>query len=187
MNRTKVVSYGLHVQMIILRIDMQYKDLSRYTRSNKEKLNNVINIGWLNGSKYKVGIVSEEVLSKLKLIYKGNNKYSSEVNLLRGPSEKCKLCNELIQEIGPGGGISELGCSEIWIKKNDRIYASPSLIIHYIEEHKYQPPFEYVKAVLEVDLNNQFNAQQEKMSMLLNGTREDKKKRRYFDFWKVKS
>jgi hypothetical protein len=39
------------------------------------------------------------------------------------------------------------GNGEIWVPGDDVIYAAPVLIVHYIEEHGYLPPPQFLKAV----------------------------------------
>ena len=49
-----------------------------------------------------------------------------------------------------GGKRFLLGHCEIWIPgHNEKIYASPALIIHYIEEHDYCPPEEFMMAAMD--------------------------------------
>jgi len=44
-----------------------------------------------------------------------------------------------------------LGSAEVWVEgRSGRMYASPNLIYHYIRDCGYQPPAEYVQAVLEL-------------------------------------
>ncbi|MEN1410142.1 hypothetical protein, partial [Pseudomonas aeruginosa] len=55
-----------------------------------------------------------------------------------------------------------LGFSEIWIPGVEKgaYFASPSLILHYIEEHDYCPPQMYSEAVMAVDLEVGYKAQE---------------------------
>ena len=42
-----------------------------------------------------------------------------------------------------------LGNWEIWIPgPNEMVYATPALIIHYIEKHEYCPPEEFIEAAM---------------------------------------
>ena len=46
-------------------------------------------------------------------------------------------------------GLVYLGMSELHILAPDgTTYSAPSLIIHYITEHSYQPPAEFIDAIL---------------------------------------
>ncbi len=42
----------------------------------------------------------------------------------------------------------DLGSAEIWVIANDgKIFACPDLILHYIVDHNYLPPEEFIEAV----------------------------------------
>jgi hypothetical protein len=46
------------------------------------------------------------------------------------------------------GRVLGLGSSEIWVPGDKVVYQAPSLILHYIRHHKYQPPKCFCAAVL---------------------------------------
>ncbi|UUQ64641.1 hypothetical protein NLK61_26125 [Pseudomonas fuscovaginae UPB0736] len=48
--------------------------------------------------------------------------------------------------------------SQLWIPGREVIYASPLLILHYIEVHNYLPPAEFISAIEGVDENFSFVA-----------------------------
>ncbi|MBX3083852.1 MAG: hypothetical protein KF716_19615 [Anaerolineae bacterium] len=55
-----------------------------------------------------------------------------------------------------------LGMSEIWLPSSSGvIYASPSLIYHYIEAHRYLPPQEFLEAVISFNLDANWNGEAE--------------------------
>lgn len=123
-----------------------YEDFSKYEK-NGAKLENVINIGWLGeAGKFPKGHVSEEFIMNLWEYYKCpffpvRKVYQNE-NLDGYWKFYTAKCN---------GREIALGSSEVRIfdQKRGVIYASPNLIIHYILNHKYLPPQEYIKAVIE--------------------------------------
>jgi hypothetical protein len=39
------------------------------------------------------------------------------------------------------------GTGEIWVPDGDVCFASPTLIVHYVAEHRYRPPARFVEAV----------------------------------------
>jgi hypothetical protein len=41
-----------------------------------------------------------------------------------------------------------MGIYNLWVPGNDVIYVAPELILHYIQEHRYRPPDEFISAVL---------------------------------------
>ncbi len=60
---------------------------------------------------------------------------------------KCPLCNEPVSVEIDGESV-RLGSAEIRVLGDDGIYAAPDLLPHYIEAHGYQPPDEFVDAVI---------------------------------------
>jgi hypothetical protein len=46
------------------------------------------------------------------------------------------------------GRVLGLGSSEIWVPGDKAVYCAPSLILHYIRHHKYQPPECFCTTVL---------------------------------------
>ena len=41
-----------------------------------------------------------------------------------------------------------MGASNVFVPAQDRVYVTPSLVLHYIDAHGYAPPQEFVDAVL---------------------------------------
>ena len=60
----------------------------------------------------------------------------------------CELCHP--EPISPRAGnqLRSFGTAEIRVFYQGRIYAAPNLIYHYVTEHNYQPPDEFIEAVL---------------------------------------
>jgi len=49
------------------------------------------------------------------------------------------------------GKLLHLGSAEIWVPgKGNIVYCAPNLIIHYIRDHSYKPPQEFIDAVMSV-------------------------------------
>ncbi|MBW6292603.1 hypothetical protein KZ863_26470, partial [Pseudomonas aeruginosa] len=122
------------------------------------QLGSVRNIGWLGrGQQYSRGRVSSGLLDKLKLIIMSEGAVDFHVNRVMSAHE-CVVagCRDLF--VGDVG----LGFSEIWIPGVEKgaYFASPSLILHYIEEHDYCPPQMYSEAVMAVDLEVGYKAQE---------------------------
>lgn len=113
---------------------MRIKDLTPYTYSHIEGLEGALAVGWLEGDdlSHNTGKVSLEVIKLLKE-YKVLN--------LRMGVHMCEYCSEDSKTIANGNG-------EIWVVKGNKTYIAPYLIIHYIEEHNYKPPEEFIDAVL---------------------------------------
>jgi hypothetical protein len=133
---------------------MHYADLSNYSRVSlnvyehlkfsyitvKDK---VLNIGWLGaGFEFPKGQVEKSIVDFLKYLC------LFPVNVMRG----CHFCEFCDHEDPPRilveGSSIGLGGAEIWVPgKPGLVYAAPNLIIHYIQEHEYCPPDEFLEAV----------------------------------------
>ena len=104
-----------------------------------------LNVGWLDeGHSYPQGSMSPSLVEKLRKLA------ASPVNPMRG-IHACPFCGkgypEPLKLLGTAREIW-LGCAEIETPgSNGRIYRSPNLVIHYIEEHSYLPPQEFLDAL----------------------------------------
>lgn len=128
---------------------MYYPDLSSYQYSNPATYKQetvVLNVGWLDGEHiYPKGDVSVEFLDRLWLIWD-----EAPINPMWGyhPCELCKSPDYPVHIKRVEGKIP-LGATEIRVvSSNGIVYASPNLILHYISEHKYLPPSEFIEAVM---------------------------------------
>lgn len=121
-----------------------YQDLSEYSYFQVE---NSKNIGWLDkDNSFSTGIVSEEFINKLWLYLR------VDLMISRG-YHVCNLCKNPNKEVfvaNYNGETLKLGFAEIRVLSEDSniIYASPDLIYHYILDHGYKPPEEFIQAVL---------------------------------------
>ena len=72
-------------------------------------------------------------------------------NIMRGLHD-CEFCDEESPIKLPASvpeGYVWLGMGELHVRGQNQItYSAPSLMIHYILRHEYQPPAEFVDAVL---------------------------------------
>lgn len=135
---------------------MYHSDFSKYRENEK---GNYYYIGWLGPThKYNTGHLESQFLSKLFAIFR-----REQVRLVRGINT-CHLCPH--QDDGRvyfsmDGFEKLLGISEIWIPNEsfDKVFAAPSLILHYIDTHNYRPPQEFVDAVNAFDLNSDWSGQ----------------------------
>ncbi|MCM1214563.1 MAG: hypothetical protein NC331_03545 [Lachnospiraceae bacterium] len=106
-----------------------------------------LNVGWLEkGHPFSTGSVPEEFMEKLWKYFR------YPVQVCRG-YHVCDLCEN------PEKGVPviafkrqkrEAGYYEIraW-GKDGTVYAAPSLIFHYILQHEYRPPQEFMDAVMD--------------------------------------
>lgn len=42
-----------------------------------------------------------------------------------------------------------VGCSNLWVPDPERrcVFVAPSMVVHYVDAHGYQPPVQFVEAV----------------------------------------
>jgi hypothetical protein len=126
---------------------MYYKDLSKYEYlENRNEIENILNVGWLDlvHPFPKGRELSKNFLSNLlsECIY-------NPVNLTRG-FHQCQFCQckQLGIPVSLGFKKFRLGSAEIRVKGEDGIiYAAPNLIYHYVKDHHYLPPREFIDAV----------------------------------------
>ncbi len=138
-----------------------FDDLSSYSYYLDGEINAIKNIGWIcYGKPYSIGDAPSAFKNKLKTIFISASTYKYTFNIIRGNSP-CELCHEKIY-LYNGLRDIPLGFCEILIPSliKGEFYASPSLIVHYIKEHNYLPPQEYIDSVMQVDLNKSFNAEE---------------------------
>jgi hypothetical protein len=130
-----------------------HEDLSPYLYGMTFVIPEVKNIGWLDKDHpFKIGEVKPEFLSKLKkLIFNSDGgNCNILVNELRG-SYECPVCGKHKLKISEEDDYFILGSAELWIpdhKIEGQYFATFGLIIHYIEEHHYQPPQDFIDSVL---------------------------------------
>jgi hypothetical protein len=106
---------------------MHYADLS----SNPD-YPNFLWVGWLDrGTQFPKGILSAEHLALLR-------EFVDRANIHTKGFHRCPFCE----------GNPETGSSEFHvIAKDGKVFHCPSLIIHYVEEHGYLPPAEFLAAL----------------------------------------
>lgn len=122
----------------------QHDDFSKYV-GKKGKETNTYNIGWIEGNSFNRGDVSDEFIQNLweYLKYPVNSNRGMYYNtFLDNYGDAYVACHNGYQIV--------LGAAEIRVLDLCRkvVYAAPDLIIHYIIDHKYLPPKEFVEAVI---------------------------------------
>jgi hypothetical protein len=121
-----------------------YADLSPYEYLEDHQGPAALNVGWLDADHdFRRGAVSEPFLGALFEICK------RPVNRTRG-WHWCELCNAEAPIVAIRGHTTiHLGSAEIRVPGAGPIlYAAPDLIYHYITEHGYHPPAEFIEAVM---------------------------------------
>lgn len=125
---------------------MYFEDLSFYASYGQEIDKNIYRIGWLeNGHEYVKGDVTDVFVEKLW----GYTHFA--VAMKRG-FHVCDVCESSQREIPVIEYRSKklkVGYAEIRVfGETGKIYAAPNLLFHYITEHSYKPPNEFIQAVL---------------------------------------
>lgn len=108
----------------------------------------LIAIGWLDSShEYPQGMVDTAFVEKLfKLLHK-----PWQPALFAGRQE-CEFCSfsggPASFGISEQGGSVEIGESNLFVPGNGCVFVTPSLVIHYIDAHRYRPPDVFQEAVM---------------------------------------
>jgi hypothetical protein len=112
-----------------------FEDLTPYTYFHpEEEAPGTANIGWLDRwHPFPTGETSAEFRSKLERLCQ------NRVKRTRG-FYSCDFCQ---------GRDKPHGSAEIRVAGKDRVYAAPEMVYHYVAEHNYLPPEEFIRAVLE--------------------------------------
>lgn len=163
---------------------LEYREeLSAYKHGILE-LKEVLTVGCLDEKHiFPTGEVSPNLTRKLRDILTCNNSHCSvSVNSIRG-HRSCPICgqgaafwihdgstllswNEIdkITDSDRTLEICILGNSETWIPNKyikDNCFATHDLIYHYISDHKYLPPQDFIDSVIGFDIESDFIAEKE--------------------------
>jgi hypothetical protein len=124
---------------------MYYSDLTLYRYIERESATDVLNIGWLDiAHPFPKKKASQELLDALF------EKCLRAVNQTRG-FHQCQFCSvpTFGTEVSRNDKTIRLGSAEIRVEAQDgKVYAAPNLIYHYVLEHDYDPPQEFLEALL---------------------------------------
>ena len=124
---------------------MYYRDLSVYRYNEELTSDSVRNVGWLSQSHgYAQGDVPEAFVERLWIFCR------SSVLPYMG-FHQCPFCEKDMGFLSQRGDETmALGSAEVWaLGRNGMLYAAPNLIYHYITEHHYRPPEEFIQAIME--------------------------------------
>lgn len=136
-----------------------FSDLSAY-RSKAYPLlpqfDEVRTIGWLQkGHEFPTGEVDADTIAKLNALLE-----SPKTHILQSKGfHECDFCDSE-QRVYPTYKERQiaLGSAELWVSApSGVIYAAPTLIIHYIEDHGYRPPDAFIEAVKAFDLDSNWD------------------------------
>ena len=127
-------------------INLYYPDLTSYCYFESQRSPKVLNVGWLDiHHPFPRKKASEELLDALF-----ERSLHSDVQT-RG-WHRCEFCddpNVYPIRVFRHGQETTLGSAEITVDgKDGRRYAAPNLIYHYVAAHDYDPPTEFLEALL---------------------------------------
>lgn len=106
------------------------------------KADHVRAIGWLSEKHpFPVGDTCPEFLTRLKDFCRlsGKGLRSLQWAVFAGP-HRCELCG------------NAMGSGNIGVPAGDVLFVAPEMVVHYVDEHRYAPPPEFIAAVLSAPL-----------------------------------
>ena len=123
-----------------------YPDLSPYIYISAGSGGDTRNIGWLDAEHaYPHDAVPDAFVERLWAFCR------KKMLQTRG-YHTCELCDAPLEapfQAQRSAEILKLGSAEIRVfGAADRVYAAPNLIYHYVVDHHYRPPEEFIQAVL---------------------------------------
>lgn len=100
--------------------------------------NHVRAVGWLHPDHpYTTGPVPDEFLARLKeFVARSGDSAEALYFGAFGGYHTCEFCDR-------SHGIGNFG-----VPSGDVLFVAPEMVVHYIEQHGYRPPDEFVEAVL---------------------------------------
>jgi hypothetical protein len=115
-----------------------FEDLTPHTYTKHAEEVGVVNIGWLEkGHRFPTGPTSKEFQAALQELCE------KPIHLHRG-FHVCEFCAWKSRD-----DWSPIGNGQIRIRdENGLWYVAPTMIYHYVDNHNYQPPDEFIMAVL---------------------------------------
>jgi hypothetical protein len=100
-------------------------------------------VGWLERSEFPTGTVPKECIGKLVLALRGGIFRDG----YRG-YHTCTLCGKFLPEIKwKRRTITLQGHGHYLVQLGEIVYVAPALLLHYILDHEYFPPEEFMEAV----------------------------------------
>jgi len=113
--------------------DAYYSDLSPYEYGFS--IPECVNIGWLDKDHdFEKGDVPNEFIEKLKEL---------PTFAAHAGYHNCPFCE--------GGGRDTWSSSIKMVIGNGLVYLTPAMIVHYVRDHHYKPPQEFIDAVMDME------------------------------------
>lgn len=151
----------------------------------------VIRVGWI-GKSFQVNETSLTIDLQLamqqlrKLICVSYNRQQIHhsnftTGAIRGPSLRCPVCYTGEPVVHCQGEDVKINSFEIWIPSATCVFASPGLILHYVEDHGYVPPQAFLNAIAEVNEEVIYDADEHMMAILVSQDGRDSYFKRYLE------
>ena len=105
-----------------------------YSKSIPEKFTAIM-VGWIGNRIPSTGKVLKEIIEKLEWAYDNR-----EIDQGWLGEHECEICNNYTDR------------GEILIIDDDKMYVAPKMILHYIRDHSYRPPEEFIHAVDKINV-----------------------------------
>lgn len=154
---------------------MRYPDLAPHiTVSENPQV--LLNVGWLDGCfEYQQGATDFNLMLKLltltlfnldqRPIAKQFGRHQHPRNIVvhtnhrQGSPFNCPYCHIPIQLIDDQSRVMYLGRNDMHLPNADRsiIFRFPTLLYHYMIEHNYLPPVDFLNALAAFNLNKSYD------------------------------
>jgi hypothetical protein len=129
---------------------MHYPDLSPYGHPPSESPPKLFAVGWLEpGFEYRQGDVGAGFVRKLADLLV--NPWQPAIAMGGHRCGFCRLTGGPASfRLGSLASSSEvrMGVSNLWLPAEGFLFVAPSLILHYMDAHRYSPPEEFQAAVM---------------------------------------
>lgn len=125
-----------------------YSDMTSYKYLADVLDPNVLNVGWIGAdATYAKGPVSDLVIDRLKEF----TKFS--IATTRG-GHMCDLCDpNKVVFVHIDSQKYLLGTAELRVfSEQGAVFTCPDMLLHYVQQHKYCPPREFLEALMECPL-----------------------------------
>jgi hypothetical protein len=124
----------------------EFEDLAPLTYFGKWE-ESLSAVGWLEATVgFARGAVSEIFFEKLVRLCV--NPWQPATAAGHHPCSMCRFTGGP-PSISLGGMTVQLGVSNLFVPSKSTIFVAPTLIVHYIDAHEYQPPEVFQQAVLD--------------------------------------
>lgn len=159
----------------------EYPDFSAYRKPPRGP--EVIRMGWISKRFHEramaltseLQLAMEKLRNLICLSFNRNRLVHSDFTTggIRGPSLRCPVCYTGTPVVDCQGSSVKINAFEIWIPSATCVYASPGLILHYVEDHGYIPPQEFLNAIIDVNEEIVYDANQHLMDILMSREGQD--------------